>query len=82
MKMKSFKDGVELSCCDKFHMIMLMHFPDVEPNAIEELSCFRCTDFKCGACKGELLYGQKVIECMVDKVSKSSHWEWGSMGFN
>lgn len=55
------------SCCDEFHWIMMMHFPDVEPNCVEELSCSRCTDYKCGACDGENRSGWAVIECMKEK---------------
>lgn len=61
----------QLDCCEHFHWTMVMHFPDVQPNSIQELSCSRCADFKCGACRGERRFGAEVIECMMGKCEGS-----------
>jgi len=58
-----------------FQMTCLMHFEDLRNKgdkdlgqAILDLSCFRCEDFKHGVCAGEFRFGYACLSCMEEKV--------------
>lgn len=60
-----------LSCCEEFHLTMMMHFPGVEPNDVASLSCGCCTDLLVGVCHGRGLQGESVIDCMTNHTDST-----------
>lgn len=54
----------ELSCCERFSITMLAHFPHVEPNNVAALSCDGCMDKRSGICGGRGLIADDVMTCM------------------
>lgn len=51
---------------EKFGLMMMMHFPNVEPGDVDALSCGMCQDRKAGVCSGRGFHGPEVLLCMEE----------------
>lgn len=65
---------MEITRLDQFAITVRMHFPNVMPGNVGELSCMGCEDYKSKVCPGDGRNGEKVLECMW-KHSEAGEWE-------
>ena len=55
---------------EKFHVLMLSHFPGVAVSEVGNLKCEMCQDFKEKYCLGKNLKGREVARCMWNRAGE------------
>lgn len=61
----------KLSMKEKHYgLMMMMHFPQIQPGDVKSLSCEVCSDYEAEVCPGRGLQGLDVCECMAEESKR------------